>query len=211
MVDMDDGLPTEGGIINIEASVRDRTGGVAFAGALLVFFGFFFLARPQGDDLFHKAGLVFYHTLRCGGLFMVFLAIWLSLGHPLALAVDAASSIVVGVLFIVTGVLMAVDGGPITQLAINLVCGAWFVTTGIRNGKEFLLFLRADSDGGSFLEEAEDDPWTEVPSDVSTDDEGRSSLRSVTKPKSSSRSSHPPPDGYLADLAREDPPIEERH
>ncbi len=155
--------------MDAEGNVRHHTGAAALAGALLIFFGFFYLAKPAGSDLYGKAGIVFFHTLRFGGLAMVAVAVWLSLGHLLALIVDAAVSVVVGVLFIVTGVVMIIDGGGMLQTLINVVCGTMFMATGLQYRREYQQLARLYGGDEDLTEEdvdilsaPEDSPLTQL-------------------------------------------------
>jgi hypothetical protein len=71
---------------------------------------------------------------------MAAIAVFSSLGQPLALLLDAIVSCLIGALLIITGVLMAIGGGDLLQPFISLVCGAMFVAAGLRNGRDFSLF-----------------------------------------------------------------------
>ena len=120
------------------ALVRRHAGSAAFAAALMLFFGFAYLAKPDGTDLFARAWLVLYYTLRLGGVVMAAIAVWLWTGNRFALAADAAVAATVGVLFILTGLGMLATGGDSLQMIINVVCGWMFFSSGLRTGREYL-------------------------------------------------------------------------
>ena len=105
--------------------------------ALLMYFGFVALAEPTGSDLFSKGALVFYHTLRIGGVAMAVLAVWSLVGHKTALLADALVSVPIGGLFILSGAMMIADGGALFQSAINFVCGFMFIGAGTRNWRDY--------------------------------------------------------------------------
>ena len=68
------------------------------------------MARPTGSGLFEQAGLLFYYTLRLGGVAMAVIAVCSWLGLRPILFVDAVVSVAIGGLLILTGVLMLADG-----------------------------------------------------------------------------------------------------
>jgi hypothetical protein len=125
------------------ARVRANAGGAAIAAALLIYFGFFRLVEPSGTDLFDRAGWVFYHTVRLGGVIMAGLSAASLLGHPAVLVLDCAASLVIGALLGVTGLVMKAAGGGIEQLIISVFCGGLFISSGLRNGRDYLLISRA--------------------------------------------------------------------
>ena len=240
--------------MDVECNVRHHTGAAALAGALLIFFGFFYVAQPMGTDLHGKAAAVFFHTLRFGGLAMIAVAVWLSLGHLLALIVDAAVSVLIGVLFVVTGVVMIIDGGGLLQTLINVVCGTMFMATGLQYRSEYRQLTRlyrgaedlreedvdvlsAPGDSplanqlsksrgkGLFRTRRKGAPWPESPGLVdfkppprhrprATPVEDDRPLRLDEPPPekaegSPSAGQSPPPEGYLADLAKKERPRKE--
>jgi hypothetical protein len=129
-----------GPVVDVEQRVRQNTGSAGLAAGLLIFFGFFYIVKPTDDGLWAYAALAFYHTLRFGGLAMAAIAVFSSLGQPLALLLDAVVSCLIGALLILTGVLMAIGGGDLLQPFISIVCGAMFVSAGLRNGRDFSHF-----------------------------------------------------------------------
>lgn len=121
----------------IAARVRQNAGSAGFAAALLIYFGFFSLSIPGTSDLFGKANLVFVYTLRIGGVAMAVIALGSLVGLRMVLIVDAVVSITIGVVLILTGVLMLIDGGAVMQTIINVICGGMFFSAGTRNGAEY--------------------------------------------------------------------------
>ena len=126
--------------VNVEARVRRNVGSAGLAAGLLIFFGFFQLVKPTEGGVGGYAALVFYHTLRFGGPAMAAVAVWSSLGHPLALFFDAVVSCLIGAILILSGVLMAIGGGSLLPTLLMVVCGALFVSAGLRNSRDFLQF-----------------------------------------------------------------------
>ena len=119
------------------AIVRRNAGAAAIGAAFLLYFGFVHWTVPTGSDLFSKANLVFLYTLRFGGVALALIAIGSLTGAPLVLMVDAIVCVAIGVLFILTGILMLVDGGGGLQTIINCVCGAMFVSAARRSWQDY--------------------------------------------------------------------------
>lgn len=192
--------------------VRQNTAPAAIGTAFLVYFGFFAVAEPTGTDLYHRAAWAFYHTLRLGGLAMGAVALWSMLGQPMTLVVDAVVTVLIGVLLILTGLAMAVDGGAMIQTIINLVCGGMFISSGARNWRDYQFYAAPRA--------------SDVPSSRTTDSTGLEAhlhaLPEVRRkaPPSSQRDHQverkeqrqpitpvePPPEGFLASLAKKPPP-----
>ncbi len=124
-------------ITDLEERVRSNMQPAAISAGLLILFGFFAFAVPDGDSLFAKANLWLILALRLGGICMVVVAIWSSIGHGFALLADAITSVAVGAVFVVTGIVMVIDGGGALQNLIIVICGIFFTTAGIRNGQAF--------------------------------------------------------------------------
>jgi|GEM_PF-2772015 len=145
-----------GGYVDVGASVRHNTGAAAVAAGLLIFFGFIYpFARTTGPGSFATGESILFFTLRAGGIVMVGLTIWLSLGHLPALAADAISSVVLGVMIAVAGVFMVLGGGWWAQTLIIIVSGATFVSSGLRNFGDFLALRKIDREADD--EDEEDD------------------------------------------------------
>ena len=124
------------------ASIQDRVRKAAWAtmigAALMLYFGFIYLGRPSGDDLFHRAALVLYYTLRIGGIAFAGISLLLYLGWLGALMLDAALALPTGAILIVCGVVMMLDQGGWVNSVILILCGASFLSSGWRNAQEYL-------------------------------------------------------------------------
>lgn len=127
---------------DITLRVRHNTGSAALAAACLIYFGFFHLAKPVGDDLFSVASLVFVYTLQIGGALMAMVVLLSLLGHAIALLLDAVVSVGIGVLFALTGVAMLLGGGDVLQTVLNVMFGAMFLAAGVRNGQYYFITSR---------------------------------------------------------------------
>lgn len=125
------------------SQVRAGAGSAAIAAALLIYFGFVHLLEPTGSDLFSRAAWVFFHTLRIGGVAMAVVAMLALTGHPIVLILDAVVSVAIGLLLPLTGVAMLIDGGGMMQPLINVICGAFFLSAGVRNGRHYFLLTRS--------------------------------------------------------------------
>jgi hypothetical protein len=217
---------------DVEARVRGNVGSVGIAAGLLIFFGFFYIARPVGDGVGGYGALTLYFTLRLGGLAMAGIAVWCSLGHPLALFFDAVVSGLIGLSLVVSGVLMVVGGWGLLQPIISVICGALFISAGWRNGRDFLRFPcgedreqaeAADEIASSFFEGAEDGglddstdslperllrraPEAEESPRPRSDETASSPPRPRRKPGGGRKpQAPPPPEGFLANLGDDDP------
>ncbi len=188
--------------------VRQNVVSTAIGAAFLLFFGFFQLTEPTGTDLFSRANWVFYYTLRLGGLAMAAVAAWSLLGQFITLAVDAVVTVAIGALLILTGLGMAVDGGAMVQTIINVVCGGMFISSGVRNWKDYRWFSSAKTsndhsmstrDYGDFDRRPRASPEDRRKPPPSTVGEGRAQRESTTPVV-------PPPEGYLASLAKKPAP-----
>ena len=177
--------------------VRGNALPAAVAAALLLYFGYGRLSEPSGTDLFHQAGWVFYHTLRLGGLAMAAIAVWSWIGQRHALIVDAVASTVIGLLLIVTGAAMIIDGGDALQTLINVVCGGMFVSSGIRNGRDYFALVPATA-----AEVVDARIRTDKPPSREAPPASHSKPQAAPPAESTMT---PPADGYLAALARKSP------
>jgi hypothetical protein len=204
--------PTIQELLGALTRVRQNFGPAAIGAICLLYFGFFHLTEPSGADLFSRANWVFYHTLRIGGLAMAAIALWCVVGRPIALAVDAVVSVLIGGLLILTGLGMAVDGGDMLQTVINVVCGGMFISSGFHNWKDYrFLSLRTASKAATFRTPGLPDlnrpahtaptvrPKPHASAEGERRDEGREHREAPTPP--------PPPEGFLAALAKETPPL----
>jgi hypothetical protein len=121
--------------------VRQAATGTAIGAALMLFFGFVHLARPTGTDLFSHAWLAVYYALRIGGVASAAIAVWLWTGHRPALIVDAVVAVLLGAIFVMCGLAMLFDGGGAFESAIITICGGTFVSSGFRNGRDYMQMI----------------------------------------------------------------------
>jgi len=192
--------------------VRQNVASASIGAAFLLFFGFYILAEPTGTELFDHAWWVFYQTLRVGGIALAAVAAWSVFGHPITLAFDAVVTVAIGILFILTGLGMAVDGGAMFQTIINVVCGWMFISTGVRNWRDSRVIsaTRIPNDPAIQTRDVGDfhrhphaspdvrrKPYSPSPGEGSTEGRGQ---REKAAPIA------PPPEGFLASLAKKPPP-----
>jgi len=212
--------------------VRQNVAPAAIGAAFLLFFGFYQLAEPTGTELFDQAWWVFYHTLRVGGVALTAVAAWSLFGYPITLAVDAVVTVAIGLLLILTGLGMAADGGALIQTIINVVCGGMFVSSGVRNWKDYRLLAATSASIPTPMPTA---PSTSQRSDEPTESqtsrpgregpggsegrgEGQSHRKTIVPqrqttrlPRESNAPTVPSPEGFLAALAKKPlPPTDEK-
>jgi len=188
--------------------VRQNVVPAAIGAAFLLFFGFFQLTEPTGTDLFGRANWVFYYTLRLGGLAMAAVAAWSLLGQSITLAVDAVVTVAIGALLILTGLGMAVDGGAMGQTIINVVCGGMFISSGVRNWRDYRLFSATKTSNDPAIPTRDLDAFDRRPH-ASPDVRRKSpspSAREGRVQRKSTTPIAPPPEGFLASLAKKPPP-----
>jgi hypothetical protein len=199
----------------VAARVRQNVVPAAIGAGFLLYFGYLHLAEPTGTDLFNRANWVFYHTLRLDGLAMAAVALWSMRGQGITLAVDALVAALIGVLLILTGLVMAIDGGDMLQTVINVVCGVMFISSGLRNWKDYRFFSAADASTATIFPSSEPpdfrrptrtlpDVRAKAPSPFQGEGKGEGrigneTLRSPAPPPT-------PPEGFLAALAKKTPP-----
>ena len=200
---------------SVAMRVRQNVAPAAIGAAFLLYFGFLHLTEPTGTDLFSRANWIFYYTLRLGGLAMAAVAAWSAFGHPITLAIDAIVTVAIGGLLILTGFGMAIDGGAMGQTIINVVCGGMFISSGFRNWRDSRSFsatmasndpsMRSgDVDDFDRRPRAAPDVRLRYPSPAPGEDRRESrAQRESTKPIA------PPPEGFLASLAKKPPPTDE--
>lgn len=136
----------EGGRIGVSimaSRVRQNAPSAAIAAVLMIYFGFFVLAKPAGADLFHRAALVFCFTLRIGGIIMALIAVGSLVGHRVVLLVDGIASPAIGALFVLSALAMLFDGGGAFNCGLYVVFGAMFVSAGVRNWREYFALARS--------------------------------------------------------------------
>ncbi len=91
---------------DVSARVRHNAGSAGLAALCLLFFGFFRFALPTVTNLFTLGDAIFNYTLRAGGVAMAVIALWLLLGRPVTLIVDAVATVAIGVLLALSAVMM---------------------------------------------------------------------------------------------------------
>jgi hypothetical protein len=194
-------------VIDVEACVRGNTGSAALSGALLMVFGFFWFEGATGSGTFLLGDTIFHWTLRMGGLMMIVAAAWCSIGVPVALLVDAMLSIFIGLLLILSAVLMTIGGGLAFSYPIYAICGAIFITYGVRDLRDYRGFPVSEDEDDEAREVSEKfaalgEP-TEGPPRISplppTGDPVTEKRRSPGPPAST-------PDGYLSVFSEKNKP-----
>jgi len=134
-------------VLDVEVYVRHRAGHAGFAAGLLIFFGFFWFGGPTGTGLFHLGDSIFHYTLRLGGLAMVGIAIWSSIGMRSALVGDGVLSVLIGGLLAISAVLMTVAVGfgyNNVLFFIYFVCGVIVALNGLTTLREYLALTRLE-------------------------------------------------------------------
>lgn len=147
----------EGRILDVEASVRQNAARAGLMAGLLIFFGFFWFEGAVGSPMFLKTHAFFVGTLKLGGLAMVGVAVWSSIGSPAALIADAATCLLVGGAVAISAILFVISGGLSVESVIYLVCGASIGSSGIRDVRAYReLPLDEESDADDQCEETDD-------------------------------------------------------
>ena len=138
---MDD-IASQSACASIHDRVRKTAPATMIGAVLMLYFGFIQLGRPNGDDLFHRAALILYYTLRSGGLAFAGISFLLFLGWLGALVLDAALALPAGAILIACGVVMMLDNGDGVNSIILILCGGSFLASGWRNAQEYLRIRR---------------------------------------------------------------------
>jgi|CXWL01.1.fsa_nt_gi hypothetical protein len=133
---MDD-IASQPASASIHDKVRKAAPATMIGAALMLYFGYLHLGQPSGDDLFHRAALVLYYTLRIGGIAFAGISLLLYLGWIGALVLDAALALPTGAILIACGVAMMLDHGDGVNSIILILCGASFLSSGWRNAQEY--------------------------------------------------------------------------
>lgn len=123
----------------IASSVRGNALSAAIAAALMILFGFYYLAKPTGAGLFSLSALAFYYTLRIGGIAMAAIAVGSFVGFRPVLLVDAVVSVAIGVLLVLSGIGMLLGGGGAFQTILSVVFGGMFFSAGVRSWRDYFL------------------------------------------------------------------------
>ncbi len=127
------------------AAVRQNAMSAGIGAALLLFYGFFQLGMPTGDDQFAIGNLLTFYAMRGGGVLMAISALWSMTGMKEALLFDAVVSVLVGVgLTGGTLLMVTVDGGMpvIPNGVLYCIFAVMFVRAGINNGQTWALMWR---------------------------------------------------------------------
>ncbi len=208
---------------NAHVAERVRACGMsaAIGAACLLYFGFARLLEPNATDLFSTSWLILYHTARWGGVLMAGIALWLWSGHVVAMLADGVIATLIGVLLVVTGLGMGVDGGGLFQTLINFFCGYMFYSSGVQNGRDYFRLTKNadaltvnDARGQTIANVKHEttlreifvpEPTAPAPRIEARDPEIRTpKLKPVVEPESVP-DSKPPTGGYLASFAKKDP------
>ena len=203
--------------IEIRNKVRRNAGTAAIAAVLMMYFGFEYLQEPTGTDLFSWAAWIFFHTLRIGGITIAILAVWSWIGQPIVVAVDAVVSIIIGAIFMLTGLAMFMDGGGMFQPLLNVVFG-WTFIAAARNNWSTYTYIRSTlihytssptpfnyTQPATFVDHHNviSKPTTDLTQDIEQSDQ-------VTGTLDDHPDNQPPietaPDGFLASFANEEQP-----
>lgn len=118
--------------------MRHAATNAAIAAGLLTFFGYGYgLIYPSSPRALRLAWLAVDYAMCVGGPASAAIAIWLWIGHRPALIVDAVVAVILGAIFVLSGMVMVVEGGDVLQAAVIVICGASFISSGMRNGQDF--------------------------------------------------------------------------
>ncbi len=129
---------------SVQERVRKAAPATLIGAVLMLYFGFVHLARPDGVDVFHRAALVLYYTLRIGGIALGVTTLLLYVGRPVALVIDAVLAIPAGAIIAICGLLMLLDNGEALNSVILIFCGGSFVSSGFHNAREYWRIGRRD-------------------------------------------------------------------
>jgi hypothetical protein len=191
---------------------RAAAGSAAIGAGLMLLFGFGYLDVQSGDDLFAVSAQILYYTVRWGGVALGLIAVALFAGVGIALVADGVVSGLVGVLLIVTGLGMAIDGGGLVQPIINFVCGYMFFSSGVRNGRAYFRLTERRGEHDARNEPAKSIQATERSDRVPVvghpqviREENKVPEKAIENTADDSATSPPPPGGFLASFANKDP------
>ena len=198
--------------IDVVARVRSNTGSAAFVGALLIVYGFFWFRGPGETDTgpLLVGSTMFHWTLRLGGILLITIAVWCSIGVPIALLLHTILSALVGALLAVSGALMMIGGGFGVEwigYVIYIICGVTLITTGVQDFRDYCRLPSEDEadrlDDAVDALAAFDEPFEESPlMDLRPPS---ASKRAAGKHRSAGTSASTS-DSYLARLTKKDRP-----
>lgn len=201
--------------------VRRSAGSAAIAAVLMCLLGFGYYEAPAPKDLFGWCNLLFYYTLCIGGIAYALVALWCLTGHPLALIADGMLSVLVGAVFMTSGIGMLIDGGAMLNSVLITVFGWLFAGSGLRDFKIYRYVTQARGTAGheaaitpaEGLHGSQDSRLTTGLSPINDDVDQVDHERDPYDRDESDHANgdaddpHPPTDGgFLSDLARQGRP-----
>lgn len=128
------------------ARVRKNVLNAAIAAALMLYFAYSGggYIMPEGDDAIAVGGAIFIRTLKLGGFAMLAASLGSLTGVRHALLFDGVCSMIIGLLFCASGVLMMIGGGG---GVLYIVFGVMFLVAGARNASEWAALAPPPRDG----------------------------------------------------------------
>ena len=100
---------------------------------------------------------IFLWTMRIGGVALAVVTLWSWVGQVMALLLDAVVSVPTGVALILTAILFTAGGGVGLIVILYAVFGALFVSSGVRNWRDYRV-LSGTGEAGRFAARSEYDP-----------------------------------------------------
>lgn len=210
----------------IAGQVRQNAFPAGIAAALMLWFGMnSWGGGAVGSPLFLTAAEICEWVVLFGGALMAVSTIWSITGRRPALAYDAGASILIGVGFFVVALLMVVAGAFGYPQILYFLFGAVFLSSGLRNGREYFSLRAPDSAAApatNVIHESVSPPIPRAGADDIMKERGarrRSNFTApvdsplVASPKECSETEpsispipSPPEGGFLASFAKKDPP-----
>jgi len=205
---------------HVATVVRRNVWPAAIAAVLLCYYGFETvpIVPVAASPLLENSNLLFYHTLRVGGVALASLAVWCWLGKPLALAVDGVVSVLIGVLFLLCGGGMLIGSGG--SIGINTILiilfGMMFFGSGRHNWQTYQhlvaggrvvteVYTETFQTPVSTARSAEPAPIVEAPA-LYVEDATAPDTLSTRRVELTTEEA--PPEGFLAAMAKKPPPSE---
>jgi hypothetical protein len=201
---------------HVAAVVRRNVWPAAVAAVLMCYFGFNapWAFAPGASPFLKASAYLFDYTLQIGGIAMAVLAVWCWLGMITALAVDGVVSLLIGVLFILSGGGMLMYGGVDLNAILIILFGMMFFGSGRHNWRTYRHLAR----GGRVVAEVYTEtfqppvpparpvaPAPEPPpgagSSVPEDDHADQPALE----EDDAGAMEPPPEGFLAAMAKKPP------
>ncbi len=187
------------------------------AAMLMLFVGWVFAAKGISGNKFYNATVdVFYWSLRIGGILMALVAALCAANLRLGLLFDAIVSGACGVIMALIAIYWLIDAGGVDlQSLIYLIFGGGFVSASLSAMRSYRMAGARDGPGRA-TEDAlgVPRPVRHGGSETGTPDATRATPATMVHPASlrpealPKEGEPPPPEGYLAALAKEkdDPP-----